>query len=65
MWEVIEIQENFQPSGPMIFKKVSDRLRVPEGWIVRTSIFSSSWEGGASVHQVFVSDVSHAWELHK
>lgn len=44
----------------------SDRLRVPEGWIVRSWISKSNTIGNScSIHQVFVSDPEHIWILEK
>lgn len=41
--------------------KHSERLKVPGGWIVRSWISYN----GSSVHQIFIADVNHAWELQK
>jgi len=41
----------------------SDRLEVPGGWIVRTIV--NIYNSGVSVHQVFVPDPEHLWELKK
>lgn len=37
----------------------SDRLKVYGGWIVR----SKTATGG--IHQVFITDLSHSWELRR
>jgi hypothetical protein len=46
MWETID--------------KETQRMRVPNGWIVRSR---SHWGESISIHQVFVPDSLHAWEL--
>lgn len=38
----------------------TERLRVPGGWIVRTSVFTYF---GVAVHQIFIADNEHIWEL--
>ena len=43
----------------------SDRLKVPGGWIVRSCVKSGSYDGGASVHQIFISDSKHIWNLNE
>lgn len=46
----------------------SDRLKVPNGWIVRSwiKIFERMNNlAGASIHQVFIEDPSHSWKLEK
>lgn len=40
-----------------LIDRTSARLRVYGGWIVR------SWHPSGGIHQVFISDVSHSWEL--
>jgi len=42
------------------FDKHTDRLRVPGGWIVRSL---KVYGDGCSVHQVFIEDKNHTWEL--
>lgn len=44
--------------------KLTHRLKVPGGWLVR-SIYSVSYAYGAgcSVHTVFVEEVGHNWVL--
>ena len=49
MWETIDRQ--------------TDRMKVPQGWIVRSSVSSGSYQGGVSVHQIFVQDPNHDWVL--
>jgi len=49
MWEEIEYKEFC----------TSDRLKVPDGWIVR------SYYNRESVHQIFVEDKRHTWKLNK
>mgnify|MGYP001576665803 CR=1 FL=1 len=63
MWEVIETTYTVGPNGGMFFRSVSDRLKVFEGWIVRTIVYSSAFDGGSPVGQVFVPDVNHRWKL--
>ena len=38
----------------------SDRLKTPNGWIVRSWINSIS---GASLHQMYVEDKEHQWKI--
>ncbi len=60
MWEKIE-DNNFI---------VTQRMKVPGGWIVR-SLYSdavSSIAGPAitcALHQLFIEDVEHSWEIEK
>jgi hypothetical protein len=42
----------------------SDRLKVPGGWIVASYIVIDRYKGASvSIHQVFVADPSHEWQL--
>lgn len=36
------------------------RMKVPGGWIVRSVLTRST---GVSVHQIFVPDPGHVWEI--
>ncbi len=51
MWETID--------------KFSERLKVPGGWIVRTSYLHVVKNAGVAVacHQIFIADPSHEWSL--
>ncbi len=40
----------------------TSRLKVPHGWIVRTIVGSGSYQGGVSVHQIFIANEAHSWE---
>ena len=42
----------------------TDRLKVPGGWVVRSSL-SGPMPQGAAVHQLFVNDHEHRWCLDK
>lgn len=55
MWEDIK--------GSRSNRLFSDRLKVPGGWIVRSIILSTGVDGGSSLHQVFIVDPDHEWEL--
>ncbi len=64
MWEDIEFNSYCR----------SQRLRVPNGWVVR-SLFGlrkendntcyMSERSGVSVHQIFVEDARNTWKLKK
>lgn len=43
----------------------TDRLKVPDGWIVRSIIDNAGVNdsGGAAIHQIFLSDPDHEWKL--
>jgi len=60
MWELIE--ENIKDQGTYTYI-VSHRLKVPNGWIVRT--VTSRYHGGAHSEHTFVADSSHSWQLQK
>lgn len=50
-----------------MFEKIDEytsRMKVPDGWIVRT-IVNTHYLGGAGVHQIFIHDGFHQWELEK
>ena len=56
MWTIIETDTNANIR--------SDRLKVPGGWIVRSCFSYASYAGGGcAIHQVFVPDPTHEWEL--
>ena len=40
----------------------TDRLKVPGGWIVRSYDLGMQ---SKALHQVFISDPGHTWELNK
>jgi hypothetical protein len=42
---------------------VTSRLIVPNGWIVRTLIIDS-FQAPPVVHQIFVPDTEHIWDIH-
>jgi len=47
------------------FEKIDDetsRLRVPDGWIIRTIVRNSE---GISVHTFFLKDIMTHWDLSK
>lgn len=41
---------------------VTSRLKVPNGWIVRTLITFAMYP--PAVHQVFLEDCNHHWNIH-
>lgn len=41
----------------------TDRLSVPEGWIVRSTTWAYMREHKISVHQVFIQDCNHLWKI--
>ena len=44
----------------------TERLKVYEGWLVRTSMYATfGTSGGLDVGLVFVPDPFHNWELEK
>jgi len=43
-----------------LFRGSTERLKVPGGWIVQTCVM---FGGSVSVHQIFLSDPNHEWEL--
>jgi hypothetical protein len=51
MWEYIDPQ--------------TDRMRVPEGRILRTRMFWTEGSVCCAVHQVFVQDWNHSWVIEK
>lgn len=40
----------------------TERMPVPGGWIVRSIVTNSL--NAIAVHQVFVADPQHLWEIH-
>ena len=51
MWELIEDKLGVR----------TERLRVPQGWIVRSLCIIGSL--GVALHQIFVRDDGHTWVL--
>ena len=41
--------------------KETDRLEVPQGWLVRTRLYYGA--GGSATHTIFIEDVVHKWKL--
>lgn len=39
------------------------RLRLPKGWLVRSTNGGMSYNQGASVSIIFIEDINHDWEL--
>lgn len=60
MWEKIQDPAS-QEQREGILYVISHRLKVREGWIVRTIVSQS--RAGADVSQIFVSDPGHSWQL--
>lgn len=52
MWEEIEYD--------WMEGTLSDRLKVPGGWVVRSIVIGN---GNRDVNQVFVTDPKHEWVL--
>lgn len=52
MWELISNDSN---------NCVTERLKVPGGWLVRSLYFE--YKTGAALHHIFVSDPAHEWKL--
>jgi len=42
--------------------KITDRIKVPNGWLVRTI---DSFTEGISVHQIFIEDKYDRWYFEK
>jgi len=57
MWE--QIKDRGQRWGDNV-QMSSSRLKVPNGWIVRSVAASSN---GTSTDQVFVADPLHEWKV--
>jgi len=56
MWETIDAH--------------TDRLKVPGGWIVRSSLIKMEFHDhfvsvATSVHQIFIPDFDHMWILER
>jgi hypothetical protein len=49
--------------GSLMIDISSHRLRIPDGWIVRTIACNVSTGGGIAVSHTFVHDPVHQWEL--
>ncbi|HXV27138.1 MAG TPA: hypothetical protein VD862_03915 [Candidatus Paceibacterota bacterium] len=60
MWEKLPqpLEKNRQYAGGDV---VSDRLRVPGGWIVRTIV--TRYQGGSHAAHTFITDPAHEWKL--
>lgn len=58
MWEKIE-----NDSSDSTERSNSARLKVPGGWIVRTTYHG--YNTGAAIAQTFVADCNHTWKLDK
>jgi hypothetical protein len=58
MWE--EIKQTNERGFVGGSYAVSERMKVPGGWIVRSRMYNSH---GVSVHQIFVPDPNHSWKL--
>jgi hypothetical protein len=52
MWETLEIIDNIK----------TERMAVPQGWIVRSSRVITSYEQGGAIHQIFIADPCHVWK---
>lgn len=57
MWEEIEMEYSHGAC--------SDRLAVPGGWIVRSYTATGSYSNSGGVHQIFIEDKDHKWEIEK
>ncbi len=66
MWETIPDSE---PKKTDFYEETcrSERMRVPGGWIVRstTTIYgpTTGSAGGISVSQIFIVDHTHEWKI--
>lgn len=65
MWELLDKKYDGNTSSGV--ETITERMKVPKGWIVRTTILTGS-SGFFSVNidskcsTVFVDDVSHEWD---
>jgi hypothetical protein len=41
--------------------KYTDRLKIPNGWIVRPVY--SACASGAAIHTIFIEDINYEWKL--
>lgn len=57
VWEVVEDKKVGN-----IGRILSERLKVPGGWVLQTTVFRF---GGESAHvaQIFIKDDDHAWKV--
>lgn len=66
MWEIIKEPARGEHGNPErkfgLEERESHRLKVPGGWLVRTTV-SRDGQGGAAVHQIFLVDMRHEWKL--
>lgn len=54
-WELLD-------SGPSTAGPRTERLKVPGGWIVRSTI-PHGYNAGSAVHQIFIEDEAHEWVI--
>lgn len=59
MWE--KIKESPDRVGSDLV--TSDRLRIPTGWIVRTTISKGNGVPGCHSSMIEVTDLNHDWKL--
>jgi hypothetical protein len=55
-WELI--QEGPTPNGGDFVREQTHRMRIPGGWLVKSTIFSTR---ACAVHTIFVADGRHDW----
>ena len=68
MWEYIQSQSDYDGADQDEESQyLTDRLKVPGGWIVRTIVKASIPKEGLSVatSTIFISDPRHTWVLEK
>jgi len=64
MWKLIREDMESPPGNlPGSNITISHRLKVPGGWVLRTTVTAISSGGGVSVHHVFVKDPHHEWQI--
>ena len=56
-WEIIETD--------ISNTTCSDRLKVPNGWIVRSYTKTGAFSNKGGIHQIFIPDINHKWVLDK
>ena len=66
MWEKISATEFY---GHKFYER-AERLKVPNGWIVKTTFCGQAGWGVNSpvstcVHHIFIKDKEHTWKLEK
>lgn len=42
-------------------RPVTERMKVPGGWVIRSTITRGSEDGGVCTHQIFIEDPGHTW----